>query len=231
MIELVMVIIIIGILAGVATMKMMSSIETAKFEATRSELDQLAKAIAGDAAVESDGARGDFGYVGDVGALPVNLDALAVNPGYATWHGPYIGGNSGDDYKRDAWGAVYVYAGTLLRSVGSGLSIERAVAPSSSALLSNSVSGYLLDADINMPGPVYNDSLIISLFYPDGSGNLAMATVNPDPNGSFSFAGIPVGNHLLRVVYIPDSDTVEYELSVNPASGTYIDIIFPADLW
>jgi len=232
LIELVMVIIIISILAGIGTMKMMSYIETSKYEATRSELRELSLAIAGNAAIDADGARTDFGYVGDIGALPPDLDALAADPGYATWDGPYIGGNfESDDFKRDAWNAVYIYTDTLLRSVGSGINIDRVFAATTASLLDNTISGYILDANLNMPGNIYDDSLIIDLLYPNGAGSMTTASINPDVNGGFLFTGIPVGNHLLQVIYIPDSDTVEYPISVTPGSGTYIDIIFPADLW
>jgi len=232
LIELAMVIVIIAILAGIGTMKMISSIETSKYEATQAGLRELSLAIAGNAAIDADGARTDFGYVGDIGALPPDLDALAANPGFGTWNGPYIDGNFGsDDFKKDAWNSFYIYTDTLLRSVGSGDNIDRIFAPSTASLLSNTVSGYVLDADLNMPGTVYDDSLVINLRYPDGTGGTTMAIINPRVDGGFSFTGIPVGNHLLQVIYIPDSDTVEYELSIMPGSGTYLDIVFPIDLW
>ena len=232
LIELIMVIIIIGIMAGVATMKMAGSIETSRYEATRAELDELARAIVGNTAIDAEGARSDYGYVGDNGALPLSLNDLAVNPGLATWDGPYISGNiESGDFIRDAWNTNYLYMDTLLRSVGSGMNIDRVFASNTADLLNNSVSGYLLDADIDMPGDIYDDSLIISLIYPNGSGGWATASINPAADGSFRFSGIPIGNHLMQVVYIPDSDTVEYELSVDPGGGVYIDIIFPADLW
>lgn len=232
LIELVLVIIIIGILAGVATMKMTSSIETSKFEATRSELNQLATAIVGNITPEAKGARTDFGYVGDIGALPPNLDALAVNPGYATWNGPYIHDNNGsDDYKKDAWGVEYIYVNTMLRSLGSGANIDKVFSASSVDLLNNTVFGYLLDADINMPGTQYKDSLEINLMFPDGAGNITMTSINPDANGNFIFTGIPIGNHTLQVIYIPDSDTATYAISVLPGRTSRLEITFMADLW
>jgi general secretion pathway protein G len=232
LIELVMVIIIIGILAGVATMKMVSTTETAKYEATKAELDALALAIVGNAAIHAEGARSDFGYVGDIGALPPNLDALAANPGYATWDGPYISSNiASDDFKKDPWNVNYVYFDTLLRSTGSGSNMDKVFIASTSTLLNNAVTGYLIDADNNIPGVDYSDSLVISLIYPDGSGGTASPAINPDANGSFAFTGVPIGNHTLQVVYIPQSDTIEYQLSVTPGNDAYIDIVFPADLW
>jgi len=94
LIELVMVIIIIGILAGVGMKSMDSALVTAKIESTKRELDALAGAVAGNPDIISNGCRVDFGYMGDVGSLPANLDALVTSPGgYATWKGPYIKNN------------------------------------------------------------------------------------------------------------------------------------------
>ena len=98
-------------------------------------------------------------------------------------------------------------------------------------MISNSVSGYLLDANSEMPGIVYNDSISIGLIYPNGSGAVTTTSINPNANGEFSFSGIPVGNHTLRVIYIPESDTADFNLCVTPACAAKIEILFPADLW
>jgi len=232
LIELVMVIAIIGIISAVATVQMMPSLETARIEATKSEMQALAYAIVGNPDVYSDGARSDFGYVGDIGALPPNLDALTVNPGFATWDGPYIKSDmNSDDFKKDGWDVAYTYIDTLLRSTGSGTNIDKVFSSQTSALVSNSVSGYIIDADDKMPGPIYRDSLLIRLIFPNGSGGINTTTINPGANGDFSFTGIPVGNHSLQAIYIPDSDTVTFNICVLPATDCKIAIHFPADLW
>lgn len=233
MIELVIVIIILGIIGAMATRKMTGSIDNARYEQTKTELDQLAKAIAGNPALHAKGARTDFGYVGDVGSLPPDLDALVSNPGgYTTWNGPYIEtGLTGDEYKRDGWSSLYVYTDTLLRSTGSGSNIDKTFAPTTSGLLSNSIEGFVLDASGQMPGPVYKDSMTIQAIYPNGSGGMALASVNPTSDGSFFFGGIPVGNHTLRVIYVPDSDTIIYPVCVLPSRASHLQITFPADLW
>jgi len=156
LIELVIVIILVGILATIATRKMSVSIETAQYEQTKKELDQLARAIVGNPEVFVNGARADFGYVGDVGALPPNLDALVQNPGgYATWDGPYMAtGFESDGFKKDAWDVNYVYTDTLIRSTGSGSNIDKLFANSSADLLNNVVEGVVVDAGNAMPGAV-----------------------------------------------------------------------------
>lgn len=233
LIELIIAIMIVGILTTVAVRQMSNSIEEARYEQTRKEMDELARAIVGNPGLYSNGARTDFGYVGDVGALPPNLNALVTNPGgFATWDGPYI--NRGVDlggFKQDAWNVDYTFVDTLLRSSGSGINIDKIIANSTAALLANSVRGTVTDANRDLPGTAYSDSLVVRLTFPDGSGSMTTTSVNPDAKGYFSFAGVPIGNQTLSVIYIPDTDTVSYQVCVTPARVMKMDIIFPADLW
>ncbi|MFC1475025.1 type II secretion system protein [Candidatus Zixiibacteriota bacterium] len=233
MIELVMIIVIIGVLSSIAIRKMSNSVETAQYEQTKKELDALAHAIAGNPSAYTNGVRTDFGYVGDVGAMPPNLDALIANPGsYSSWDGPYItNGTSSNDFKQDGWRINYTYSDTLLRSTGSGANIDKVFAISSSALLNNNVTGYIVDADNAVPGLIYKDSLLVRLVYPNGTGGYTTGIIYPNKNGSFSFNLIPIGNHTLSVIYIPDTDTLTYQIAVLPAKTTKLDITFPADLW
>jgi len=231
--ELVIVIVMIGVLATIATRKIGSSIETAKYEQTKHELDELAHAMVGNPELYASGARTDFGYVGDIGALPPNLDALTQNPGsYSTWNGPYvISSYDSDGFKKDAWGTDYNYTDTLLRSSGSGANIDKVFASSSSDLLANTVEGYVVDASNDKPGATYKDSILVRITYPDGSGGMATASTSPSAKGNFSFSNIPIGNHTLRVIYIPDTDTASYNVTINPGSVVKLNVVFPADLW
>lgn len=229
-----MVIVIVGIITAVAVINMSKSLDTTKVETTKAELDELAFSIVGNPALMSNGARTDFGYVGDVGSLPPNLDALAQNPGsYSTWKGPYVdrGNNTTDEYKKDGWGINYTFTDTLIRSTGSGSNIDKIYAPNRASLLSNTVTGYLIDASHSMPGTVYDDSLSLRLTYPNGTGGTTTSTTNPDSRGNFTFNNVPIGNHTLTAIYIPDSDTMRYNITVTPNSVVKLDIIFPHDLW
>lgn len=232
LIEIVLVVVILGILATIASLNFSSTVETVKQEATMAEMQALADAIVGNPAIVADGRRTDFGYVGDIGALPPNLDALVINPGYANWHGPYVNpGITSDDFKKDGWNYQYVYTDTLLRSVGSGMHIDKVFAVNRAALLSNIIQGYISDADGTRPGGLYTDSLLVALTYPNGSGILSTTFTNPDARGRFQFVNTPVGVHLVRVIYIPDNDTTTYTIAVNPGRQTDLQITFPADLW
>ena len=232
LIEIVLVVIILGIIATIATMNFSTTVDTMKQEATLTEMDAIAKAIAGNPQIVSDGARTDFGYVGDVGALPANLDVLVNNPGYATWHGPYLeSGFSTDDFKRDGWNAYYTITDTVIRSTGSGVSIDKVFAPSKAALLSNIVAGYISDANGNYPTATFSDSIVIQMTCPDGLGSMITTTTSPDIRGYFTFSNTPIGNHTVKVIYIPDHDTASYSIAVYPGHNTDLQITFPADLW
>jgi prepilin-type N-terminal cleavage/methylation domain-containing protein len=233
LIELVIVIIILSILATVATRQLGTTVDTAKYEQTKNEMDALAAAIRGSEELYESGARTDFGYVGDVGALPPNLDALVQNPGgYATWKGPYIDrGIAVDDFKKDGWGASYTYQDTMIRSSGSGVNIDKLFAARRADLLSNSVEGYLTDADRTPPTTAHTSSVCIQLLHPNGAGGMAIDSTQPTASGYFAFANIPIGNHTLRVIYTPQTDSVTIPVAVYPQRATRLNVIFPADLW
>ena len=233
LIELVIVIIILAILASVATRQLSNTVDTAKYEQTKNELDALASAIRGSEELYTDGARTDFGYVGDIGAFPLNLDALVQNPGgYATWQGPYIDrGVAVDDFKKDGWGMTYTYQDTMIRSAGSGSNIDKLLASSRAELLGNSVEGYLVDADRTPPTSAYMTSIWIQLIHPNGTGGITVDSVRPTSTGYFLFSNIAIGNHTLRAIYTAATDTVTIAVAVYPKRSTRLNVIFPADLW
>ncbi len=235
LIELVMVIIIIGILAGVGMKSMDSALVTAKIESTKRELDALAGAVAGNPDIISNGCRVDFGYVGDVGSLPANLDALVTSPGgYTTWKGPYIKNNfvqATDDYKKDAWNVLYTYnGGVTIISTGSGSDITKQIANASSDLTNNSVQGVVLDVEGIPPG-IYNVDVDITITYPDGTGGTTTATINPSAGGNYSFTGIPIGNHTIMAVNTPTNDTLISYITMPPKSNVIDNLRFGSALW
>ncbi|HDL04730.1 MAG TPA: prepilin-type N-terminal cleavage/methylation domain-containing protein [candidate division Zixibacteria bacterium] len=235
LIELVMVIIIIGIISGVAMKSMDSAIETGRIESTRKEMQALADAIVGNPDLLNNGNRIDFGYVGDVGSLPANLDALVSAPGgYTTWNGPYISNNfveSSDDYKKDAWGVDYQYsAGLTITSTGSGSNITKRLASDAADLTSNSIRGVVLDAGSIPPGTHYSE-VEISIDYPDGAGSTTGTTVNPAAGGNYALTGLPIGNHTVTAVYTTTNDTVISYVTVPPRSDVVNNIRFGYSLW
>lgn len=237
LIEMVMVIVIIGILAAVAFQYLGGSMEVSRSEETMAEMERLAYAIAGDPNLISSGTRTDFGYVGDIGALPPDWDALVSNPGgYATWDGPYIQDkfSSGTDYefKLDAWGKPYsAPTGIAFSSTGGSSPITRRVANSMADLLDNGVIVAVTDLDGNPPGTIYRDSVKFLLTYPNGAGAMTTITRYPDANGLLRFSSIPIGLHTLRMIYIPANDTIRRKIAINPGHDFYADLQYFGDVW
>ncbi|MEA3297582.1 MAG: prepilin-type N-terminal cleavage/methylation domain-containing protein, partial [candidate division Zixibacteria bacterium] len=185
LIEVILVVVIAGILASVTFRSAGKMSETVRVEETKQELDALAFAIAGNPELQNNGVRSDFGYVGDVGAMPANLDALKSNPGgYSTWKGPYINNRLSqisDDYKKDAWGVDYGYSSNVtITSNGSGSDIVRRLANSTDDLVRNTVNGVIVDVNGTPPGHDYKDSVSARLTIPDGSGSLVTKSSSVD---------------------------------------------------
>ena len=128
LIELVTIIVILGILAGVAIPKFSSISENSKFTATREEMSSLKTAIVGDASMVAGGEFIFRGYEGDCGFAPNQLADLVTKPDSVPvydklvrmgWNGPYIDG-AGLSYLSDAWGNSYVYQQSNRRLISTG---------------------------------------------------------------------------------------------------------------
>lgn len=240
LLELVIVIIIVAILATVAMKSQTATNEVVRVEETKAELEQLAWAIAGNQTLVSGGSRTDFGYVGDVGALPANLDALVTNPsGMATWNGPYVrddfysaAGGPSSEFKIDAWGVAYQYSGgNSIASSGGGTTITRRIANSTDDLLYNQLTVTVVDLDNDPPGNVYRDSVRLILVQPDGTGSFATRTLYPNANGLVVFDSIPIGQQTLRTVYLPTNDTLTRLVNIAPGRDSFLQTQLFSDLW
>jgi prepilin-type N-terminal cleavage/methylation domain-containing protein len=238
LIELVLVVIIVGIISTIAVRSLKKSADTARTEETKRELRRLCYAVAGDPDLISNGSRIDYGYVGDVGALPPDLSALVQNPGgYATWDGPYVYDEFSVDgaeheFLWDAWGRSYIYTGgNVVASVGGGGTISQMIGNSVSDLLHNQVSLVICNLNTEPPGPTYKDSIRVMLSYPDGTGGLATDVLSPREDGSLTFDSIPIGLHDLSIVFAPDNDTVSRRVGVLPGGKCYAEIQLNRESW
>lgn len=233
--ELIAVIVILGIVASVAMRTIDKSLDNARFDNTRLEMDQLVYAISGNPELFSNGVRTDFGYVGDVGAMPSSLDNLVTDPGYSTWSGPYVSSDFtqvADDYKRDAWGDLYTYNFTNIESSGGGGgTLTRTVCSSVSDMTQNSVLGTVTDAAGNPPGDSSSNVSVI-LEFPNGAGGVTDSAVEVSSGGGFEYSNsIPIGNHRITAVYSPTNDTVYTYVSVLPGGDSYASLRFPGAIW
>jgi general secretion pathway protein G len=221
LVELMVVIVVIGILAAVAMQSMTALIRDSRRSMTEREMQMLARAIVGDPSRTNAGARCDFGYVGDIGAFPPDLQALYRNPGgYSTWSGPYVELGVTQDtvgFMLDEWGAPYTYSGDIvLTSIGGGSAITTRIAGSVSDYVNNTFNGTVLDDDGSVPGLIYQDSVTIEITVPDGSGAMAIKGCIPESSGAFSFDSLPAGRHLMRIIYEPAVDTFIRYVTILP---------------
>lgn len=236
LLELVLVVVIIAILAGLAVQSVTRTGEGQRLDRTIEEMDLLARAITGDERLVTGGVRTDFGYVGDVGYMPLTLDALVSNPGgYGTWKGPYISSKFVEDtgdYKTDAWNDPYVYAGGItITSNGGGSPITRQIAGSLSELTSNSVYGVVQDKSGCPPAGSAAD-VTVTIVFPDGAGSITSLSTSPASSGEFSFENaIPMGLRSIRAVVAGVDDSTSRYLAVNPGSRTFVEMKFASDLW
>jgi general secretion pathway protein G len=110
LIEIIVVMAIMSILAGVLTPIVYRVWDDQKIEVTKTRMAALKIAIAGDPKLYQQGIRSHYGFIGDIGALPESLDDLVTDSGrWAGWNGPYLNGFDAVDFKVDAWGHDLVY--------------------------------------------------------------------------------------------------------------------------
>lgn len=232
LIEVLMTIVIIGILAAVAMRSVQSSIDSSRIRETQAEMDELIVAIAGNPELYNNGMRSDFGYVGDVGALPTSLDDLVTNPGgYATWKGPYVGRRftqDTDGFKKDAWGNNYTFStGITLASTGGGaVPMTKSAATAAADLTTTTIDGSITDAAGNPPGDS-SVAVTVRLTYPDGVGGTTTVTTNPSAGGAFSIGTLPVGIHAISAIYRATNDTVTTYAAILPEDGATVAIRLP----
>lgn len=91
LVELLVVIVIISLLAGIVGPKLFGQVDEAKWKLTKSKMNAIETAI--DA------------YHYNSGEFPVSLDDLLTNPGIDGWIGPYLKASQ----LIDPWGFKYVY--------------------------------------------------------------------------------------------------------------------------
>lgn len=236
LVEVTMLVVVVAILMAMAMKAMTPGIEDARKRKTEHEMEIIVEAIAGDPSIMSvaGGVRCDFGYVGDVGTFPPNLDALLENPGgYATWNGPYVPPEFADGITTDEWGQEYTYHGGLdVESHGSGSSMRHRGSNDSLDILYNTVNGLVRDANDSVPGSVYADSVDIEITIPDGAGSIVTKVYHPDSAGEFSLDSIPIGRHHLEAIYTPEVDTLTRYVAVIPRhnSEEYVRFNF-ASAW
>ncbi|MDA8084861.1 MAG: type II secretion system protein [Nitrospiraceae bacterium] len=117
-IEVIVVMAIIAILAGIMVPFAYKMWESNEIDDTKQRMLELKKAMVGDKTMIQNGIRTNFGFVGECGQLPQTLDAL-VNPSGMLYqqrckdNAPYMpAGFDPSKYGKDAWGNDFVWSVT-----------------------------------------------------------------------------------------------------------------------
>ncbi|MEO0087106.1 MAG: prepilin-type N-terminal cleavage/methylation domain-containing protein [candidate division WOR-3 bacterium] len=228
LLEMIVVMVIIGILAGISLSAIDRIRERSQIDETMEELKKLGKAITGDPELIIDGKRVDFGYVGDMGKLPDSLGALVNNEG-GLWKGPYLKLDFLEDkesYKIDAWGRYYQYTpeDLAIRSFANGrFTLTYKIAENYNDLFNNKIYGYVYDSEKNPPGNMAVN-FRVSCEYPK-DGEIVYVESIPHWDGFFSFENIPIGIHLVKV-YSP-KETLRKYVTVLPKSQVFVEFRLP----
>ena len=256
LLELLIVLMIIGLLVTAAVKTMDVSLQRSRFSTTIKELENLSWAIAGNPDLVAGGKRSDFGYIGDLGILPLTLRDLYENySNLPNWKGPYIKSTFQEDpesYRIDAWGDTYIYpnpntivetspvyvrsyAGTSIATPENWLT--KLIANRKMDLTLNRVDGNVYDAYNTPIGSYSLDTAYLKIYYPRfGRMDSSPTHLCYDSVGSgFTFIAIPIGNYRLKAVAVHREsteiirDSVEKYICVYPRVGaTGIEVRFPS---
>jgi prepilin-type N-terminal cleavage/methylation domain-containing protein len=247
--EMVIVIAVIAILAALITPLAVNQVTQARYDACREELLIIKQAIVGDPSLVEGGVRSSYGFVGDLGVFPLNLNELVTNTTgrpiwqagpsgmYFGWRGPYV------SEIKDPWGNYYFYttnfpAGPLpysFQSLSSPIATIWSSGPDG-----NNDGGTNDDASITIgpdeafsiiSGNTLDEDLVsvqyqtITLSYPDGDATIAQSSLNPPPQFRYSFTfAVPIG--IRRLDYITDDGTNGWKLiSINNGPMTTVNLI------
>jgi len=111
LIEVMVVIAILSILAGMMIPFVYRLWESNDIETTREKMMELKRAMVGDPRLIQNGIRTHYGYVGDCGQLPSDIKYLIVKDlNCPDWNGPYLPpGFDPDKFDEDSWGKKFTY--------------------------------------------------------------------------------------------------------------------------
>jgi prepilin-type N-terminal cleavage/methylation domain-containing protein len=226
LLELLVVLMILSIILTAAVKTWDVTLERGRAETTSRKLSQIVNVIVGNPDYIVAGHRADFGFVGDVGRPPNNLQELVVfqpvsPPESSLWRGPYLRSTfneSPDGFRIDGWGDTIIYNkdSLFVRSLGGRgyadktrwqtvfLSYDR------TALIGNKMDGQIVDVHDRSPLVVLpllrRDSIIallkVTLYLPSPAGKLSPREKAGASAAHFTYDAIPQGTHRLVAKYV-----------------------------
>lgn len=258
LVDLVLTILLISILATGSIMVITDVLNESRFIETKSKLETIRNALVGDPSITAAGVRSNFGYQGDVGAIPTALQGLAAlwtNPGIPAfannatvriglgWNGPYLNATTaGVDYSIDGWGNPFVYnpaanPPTVISYGADGVAGGTGYNQDLTMELPSNMTTATVYGVIVKNQAAWAGTADIELNEPGGSGTLA-TTCAPgacppittcDANGKFSFTGVPLGVRSVTI-YVPNKAGATQTLGPKVFSVTTNYYLIPAKM-
>ncbi|MFH1853378.1 MAG: prepilin-type N-terminal cleavage/methylation domain-containing protein [Candidatus Neomarinimicrobiota bacterium] len=239
LIEMVMVVVIVAVMAGMGIRSVLRILENRAFRETIGRMEDIRDAIAGNPLIVAEGSRLQFGYVGDTGQMPPDFAALGTDPGVPGWNGPYIETSKFQDNPdflfQDGWNNQMILdiptntalPPTLTSTADGGDPIVLNIASSVDALINNTVALRIRNAD---GYPIRGT---------DGDLDISYAgtwhTMGYSSELGFNLTTVPIGSHEVRIIIAADtsyriinvgannsttSPELGLEYTVNPNYGT-----------
>jgi len=209
LIELVVVIVIIGIMSAIGFRTVLRIGDNRAFQLTLSKMEILKYAIAGNPAIVGEGVRIQYGYVGDTGLMPTNLNALVTDPGVDGWNGPYLEQDIIQEDPttafRDGWENMITYTlpgdpalpPTLTSTSNGGDPIVLNISSSIDALLNNTLALRIKNAD---GYPIRGTDGTLEIFYGD-----SWHTMDYSSSVGSYLSTVPIGAHEVRIIISDDT--------------------------
>ena len=209
LLEVIVVIGIISLMVGILIPMVYRVWESQEVDTTKERMIKLKEGMVGNPSQINNGARSNFGFVGDLGQLPPNLDALIS---YGTF-GPYLsGGIDPQSFKQDAWGNNLIYTYTsdaggrresaIIKSLGSDNAVGgtgtaediQISVDSNEALPTSSVSCNVLVRYNTAPASTFAANIAVHVVFRNGEGLDAEQTFT-SPVTVTGNAGSPENNY------------------------------------
>jgi prepilin-type N-terminal cleavage/methylation domain-containing protein len=189
LLEIIVVIGIISLMAGILVPVLYRVWESQEIDTTKENMIKIKEAMVGNPAQISNGVRTNFGFVGDLGQLPPDLDSLISYKNANGTFGPYLsGGINPQSFKKDAWGYNISYTFTTdafgrresasIKSLGSdnaaggtGSAEDIQILIDANEVFSaSSASCNVLIRYATPPASTFNANITIHISYKDGEG-------------------------------------------------------------